>query len=78
MIIFNRHKDDCTMNALHTDHMTAAERLAEIAQILARGLMRLRARQSSQLSGDRGDSCLDCSPHQRRHAPVAEPTETMP
>ena len=65
-------------NALSPDRMTAAERLAEVAEILARGLIRLRARQSSSVSADRGDSCLDFSPHQRGHGPVIEPTEIMP
>ena len=37
-------------NALHPDHMTMDERLAEVAEILAAGLIRLRARQSSHLS----------------------------
>jgi hypothetical protein len=55
------------MNALDPDLMSPDERLAEVAGILAVGLIRLRARQSSQLSGDRGESSLDCSPRQRRH-----------
>jgi hypothetical protein len=55
-------------NALHPDHMTGPERLDEIAEILAVGLMRLRARQSSPLSPDRGESLLDCSGHQSGHA----------
>lgn len=33
-------------NALHPDRMTAAERLAEVADILALGLKRLRSRMS--------------------------------
>ena len=48
------------MNALKPDSMTAAERLDEIAEILAAGLMRLHSRQSSPQSGDAGDSSLDC------------------
>jgi hypothetical protein len=36
-----------------------SERLTELAEILALGLMRLRARKSSQLSGHRGESSLD-------------------
>ena len=66
------------MNALNPHLMTASERLDEIAEILARGLIRLRARQSSLVSGHRGDSCLDFSPDQRGHGPVTEPTETLP
>jgi len=49
------------MNALAPGQMTAAERLAEIADILATGLMRLWARQSSSLSADHGESSLDCT-----------------
>ena len=55
------------MNALDPDLLSTDERLAEIATLLAAGLIRLRGRQSSQLSGDRGESPLDCSPDQRRH-----------
>ena len=50
------------MNPLHPGHMTAAERLDEVAEILAAGLMRLRARKSSPLSAARGESSLDFSP----------------
>jgi hypothetical protein len=45
--------------ALHPDHMTAAERLDEIAEILATGAMRLMARKSSRLSADSRDSSVD-------------------
>jgi hypothetical protein len=38
---------------------TARERIAEIAEILAAGLMRLRARKSSQISPDLGEISLD-------------------
>ncbi len=55
-------------NPLHPHHMTAEERLAEVAEILAAGLMRLRARQSSHLSADHGESSLDCVAHQSGHA----------
>ena len=56
------------MNPIHPSHMTPAERLAELGQILARGLIRLHARKSTPLSPDSGDSCLDFVPHQRGHA----------
>ena len=56
------------MPPLHPDHMTAAERLAELGQILARGLIRLQAREASPLSADRGDSFVDLPPHRSRHA----------
>jgi hypothetical protein len=55
-------------NPLHPDRMTAPERLDEITDILAAGFMRLRARKSSPLSRDRGESSLDFSPDQRGHA----------
>jgi hypothetical protein len=44
-------------NALDPNLMTAAERLAEIGEILAAGLLRLRAK--SQKADDRGDIPLD-------------------
>jgi hypothetical protein len=56
------------LNALHPDRMTAAERLGEIARILAAGLIRLRARQSSELSADGGESSVDFLAGQRGHA----------
>jgi hypothetical protein len=55
-------------NALHADRMTPAERLDEIAEILAAGLMRLKLRKSSHLSAERGESSLDCAAHQSSHA----------
>jgi hypothetical protein len=60
------------MNPLHPRHMTAAERLDEIADILAAGLIRLRARKSTPLSRDRGESSLDFSPHQSGHGVVQD------
>lgn len=50
--------------ALSPDHMTAAERLDEVAEILAVGVMRLLARKSSRLSADGGDSSVDFTAHQ--------------
>jgi hypothetical protein len=43
------------------------ERLAEIAEILVAGLMRLHARKSSPLSRDFGESSLHVSPNQSGH-----------
>jgi hypothetical protein len=57
-----------SMNPLDPCHMTVAERLDEVADILAAGLRRLRARKSSPLSRDHGESSLDFSPDQRGHA----------
>ena len=64
-------------NALHPNLMTTAERLAELASILAAGLIRLRVRQSRQLSADRGDSCLDFPQPQSGHEPVETKTESQ-
>jgi hypothetical protein len=55
-------------NPLHPEEMTPADRLAEIAEILAAGLVRLRAGQSTPLSRDGGESSLDCPGHQSMHA----------
>ena len=55
-----RPKDGPPMNAINPDQTTAAERLHEIAEILAAGLTRLRSRQSSALPADFGESSLDC------------------
>lgn len=52
------------VNALRPGRMTAQERLAEIAEILAAGLSRLKARQSSALSADFRESSLDCAADQ--------------
>ncbi|MFZ1413271.1 MAG: hypothetical protein WAS73_01645 [Defluviicoccus sp.] len=47
--------------------MTAAERLEEIAAILAAGLLRLKARESARAAGDRGDVCLAIPARPSRH-----------
>lgn len=47
---------------------TAAERLDEIAEILAGGLMRLLGRKSTRFEGAVGESPLATSPQQRPHA----------
>jgi hypothetical protein len=65
-----RHHKALAMNALNPDQMAPAERLAEIAEILAAGLMRLKSRQSTPLSPDGGESSLDCAAHQSGHADV--------
>jgi hypothetical protein len=46
-------------NALDPDLMTAPERLAEIGEILAAGLIRLRARQRETEARRSGESSLD-------------------
>jgi hypothetical protein len=50
------------------DDHTTRDRIAEIAEILALGLVRLKARQSSHLSADRGESLLACVADQSGHA----------
>ena len=64
------------MNPLSPDRMSPAERLAELASILASGLVRLRARQSSRLSGERENSFVDFTAHQSGHATGLEPVES--
>lgn len=49
-------------NALSPDRMTPLERIAEVAEILAAGLMRLSARQSSRVCQKRRESLVDFSP----------------
>ena len=44
------------------ERMTAAERLAELAQILSTGLRRILSEQSSTLSNRTQDSLVDFSP----------------
>jgi hypothetical protein len=56
------------MNPLKPEMMTPAERLAELGQILARGLIRLHAREAIPLSADDRDSFVDLPPHRSRHA----------
>lgn len=45
-------------NGLAPEHMTAAERMAELGQILALGAMRMHGK-SSSLSDGHGDSSVD-------------------
>ena len=49
-------------NPLCPDRVSAEARLAEIGRILAAGVVRLNAAQSSDLSADGGDSFVDFSP----------------
>jgi hypothetical protein len=60
------------MNPLHPDHMSASERLDAIAEILAAALMRVRARKSSSISADCGESCVDLPAAQSVHATVSK------
>ena len=64
------------MRASPTISQIPAERFSEIAEILAAGLMRLRARKSSPKSADFGESSVDFSGHQSGHAdPNSRETE---
>lgn len=47
----------------------AANAVAELAEILAAGLMRLEARKSSRMSDVSGESSLHFTPDQSGHAP---------
>ncbi len=51
---------------------TASAHLAEIADILAAGLMRSVARKSSQISPVSAENSLDISPTKSGHAPSAQ------
>jgi hypothetical protein len=55
-------------NPLDPARMTPAERLAELGRILAAGFIRMKARQSSPLSADRGESSVDLSRPKSGHA----------
>lgn len=56
------------MNPLNPERLTPRERLAEVTHILALGLVRLRARQSRQLSEHARESCLHIPPDRSGHA----------
>ena len=64
------------MNALSPGRMSTDERLAELAELLARGLVRLRAKQSSRLSAGRESSFVDFAGDQSGHAPATQSAET--
>jgi hypothetical protein len=51
-------------NQILANGLSAAERLAEIAEVLAEGPQRLLARKSSPFSADYGESSVDFSRHQ--------------
>jgi hypothetical protein len=52
-----------------------SQTLAEIAEILALGLQRVLARQSSDLSADRGESSLHIPPDQSGDGPPISNSE---
>ena len=55
------------MNPLSPDHRTPAERLEEIATILAAGFIRLKSRQSRKLSARPEKSSVDFAGNRSRH-----------
>jgi hypothetical protein len=61
-------------NALDPSLMTAAERLAEIGEILALGILRLRAKHDQ--AGDGRELSLDFSANQSRHGRKGKPRES--
>ena len=54
-------------NALDPDRMTAEESLREVGEILASGLLRLRARQREAQAADTGELSLDFPGDQSVH-----------
>ncbi|MBC8270022.1 MAG: hypothetical protein H8E36_14860 [Rhodospirillaceae bacterium] len=55
------------MNALNPEHMNAAERLDEVADILAAGVLRLRNRKLTNKSNEMRDVSLDFTATQSMH-----------
>lgn len=56
------------LNALPPVQMTPAARRAELCELLALGLIRLRMRERAEVSDQTGESCLHCPPDQCLHA----------
>jgi len=54
-------------NALDPDRMSTDERLREVGEILASGLIRLRTRQRQQQAADTGELSLDFTARQSVH-----------
>ncbi|QRF66002.1 hypothetical protein GQA70_06550 [Ponticoccus alexandrii] len=55
-------------NPLAPSAMTPAERRTELCGLLALGLVRLRMRETGEVSDDNGERCLHYLPDQCRHA----------
>jgi hypothetical protein len=58
------------------DQLTAAQRLGEVAEILAAGILRLRSRQLGTQQGDGEQVRLDFSPKGSVHADQSRPRRT--
>jgi hypothetical protein len=56
-------------NPLHPDHMTAAERTAELFAILAAGVIRVYGTKSSDIPVESGEISLDFVPDQSGPVP---------
>ena len=54
-------------NALDPDRMTADERLREVGEILAAGLIRLRPRRRERRAADTGEFSVDFTARQSVH-----------
>ena len=62
-------RDDARpVNPLHPDCLAPLERRAELCRLLALGLVRLKQRQSSELSDGTGESSLHKPPDRSGHA----------
>jgi hypothetical protein len=61
------------MTILDGPYTETAENLAEVAETLAAGLMRLQARKSSGLSGENGENSLHYVASQSGHAAPYSP-----
>ena len=64
------------LNAIDPNRMSTDERLVELAELLARGLVRLRAKQSSRLSAPAESSFVDFTGNQSGHAPATQFAES--
>jgi hypothetical protein len=62
-------------NPLSPDLMISAERLNEIAEILAAGLLRLRRREAEKHVSHLEKNSLDFSPHRSGHATTRQQRE---
>ena len=62
-----------TSNGVDPNHMTAEERLDEVAKILAAGILRLKAKQMVKKSLKTEKVSLDVSPEKRFHGPKPNP-----
>jgi hypothetical protein len=51
-------------NGTKAEHLSVEERLTEVVEILAAGLLRLRSETVRGGAGDRGESSLNCAAHQ--------------